>query len=294
MYNNDDDKEYLYHPVPGETSRQTVERNYRKYVANEMQTPTPWSNQQTPTPWSNQQGSGSGDYTVNTESLVGKPSSYFQNNDASNTLGTNQSLNTTPAIQNQTSAQLPNNNVPQLRMPTGSEQQITMPSYELQQKMQQPSAWDKVKNATNNFAGGTEAFSVGYATGASLGNFDEAMGTATAAVTGNRNNYTMGRNATRQLQTELEQRYPNIYGGAEILGATLSGKYLSPYLSPIVAGFGYAGSRNDILENIGKNVLVSRFTREIQKIPWLSQDWRNFAQNAANWYLLKKEKEEEK
>ena len=32
MYNDEDDKEYLDHPVPGETSRQTVERNYRKYV----------------------------------------------------------------------------------------------------------------------------------------------------------------------------------------------------------------------------------------------------------------------
>ena len=36
MFNNDD-KEYLYHPVPGETTRQTVERNYYKYVEPKLQ-----------------------------------------------------------------------------------------------------------------------------------------------------------------------------------------------------------------------------------------------------------------
>jgi hypothetical protein len=41
---NFNNKEYLYHPVPGETTRQTVERNYYKYVAPQNQTPTPWSN----------------------------------------------------------------------------------------------------------------------------------------------------------------------------------------------------------------------------------------------------------
>ncbi len=49
-----------------------------------------------------------------------------------NTFGTNPSYGTIPMTQNQTSTQLPNNNVPQLRMPAGSEQQITMPSNNLQ------------------------------------------------------------------------------------------------------------------------------------------------------------------
>ena len=45
----------------------------------------------------------------------------------------------------------------------------------------------------NNFADATEAATVGYATGATLGNFDEALGTATAALTLNPNNYTIVR-----------------------------------------------------------------------------------------------------
>ena len=42
------------------------------------------------------------DYTANTESLAGKPSSYFQNNNTGNTFGTNPSYGTTPMTQNQT------------------------------------------------------------------------------------------------------------------------------------------------------------------------------------------------
>lgn len=66
-------------------------------------------------------------------------------------------------------------NTQQLRMSTGSKQQITMPSYELQQQLQQPqsSVWDTVKNAENNFFSGIDAFSVGYATRATLDNFDD-------------------------------------------------------------------------------------------------------------------------
>ena len=89
----------------------------------------------------------------------------------------------------------------------------------LNQNQPSNSTWDTLKNAANNFAGGTEAFSVGYATGASLGNFDEGMGAATAAVTGNLDNYTMGRDAVRQLQNNLQQQHPLAYGAGEFIGA---------------------------------------------------------------------------
>ena len=247
------------------------------------------------------------DYTVNTESLVGKPSSYFQNNNTygsafganinglsgntnnlnntaiggfnqSTNLKTNPSLNTTPIFQNQTSTQLPNNNVPQLRMPAGSEQQITMPSYELQQQLQQPSTWDKVKNAANNFAGGTEAFSVGYATGATLGNFDEGMGTATAALTGNRNNYTMGRDATRQLQNDLQQQHPIAYGVGEFTGAmttpmhlakdtTFANKALNAFTDTINASAGYAENWNDFGTNLVANGAANWLGLKFEQLP---------------------------
>ena len=81
------------------------------------------------------------------------------------------------------------------------EQQLTMPTYEQYQMMQpKESAWEKFKNFAENTGDAMQAGAVGYATGASLGNFDEAMGAATAALTANSDNYAMGRNATRQLQ----------------------------------------------------------------------------------------------
>ena len=191
------------------------------------------------------------DYTVNTESLVGKPSSYFQNN-----------------------------NQQQLRMPAGSEQQITMPSYELQQQLQQPqtSAWDKVKNAANNFAGGTEAFSVGYATGATLGNFDEGMGAATAAVTFNPNNYTMGRDATRQLQNDLQQQHPIAYGVGEFAGAMTTPMHLAKgdnfkqkafnaFTDTINASAGYAENWNDFGTNLAVNGIANIAGLTLDKIP---------------------------
>ena len=187
------------------------------------------------------------DYTINTESLVGKPSSYFQDN-----------------------------NQQQLRMPTRSEQQLTMHGYELQQP--RTSAWDKVKNAANNFASGTEAFSVGYATGASLGNFDEAMGTATAAVTGNPDNYTMGRNAVRQLQNDLQQHHPYIYGGAEFVGAmqtpmhlfkdiTLANKARNAITDTISASAGYAENWDDFVSNLMVNGAANIAGLSLERLP---------------------------
>ncbi len=158
------------------------------------------------------------------------------------------------------------NNIQQLRMPVGSEQQITMPSYELQQQLQQPqtSAWDKVKNAANNFAGGTEAFSVGYATGATLGNFDEGMGAATAAVTLNPNNYSMGRDAIRKLQNDLQQQHPIAYGVGEFAGAMMTPMHLAKgenfkqkafnaLTDTLNASAGYAENWNDFGTNLAVN-----------------------------------------
>ena len=174
--------------------------------------------------------------------------------------------------------QMQNKNIPQLRMPTGSEQQITMPSYELQQKMQQPSTWDKVKNAANNFAGGTKAFSVGYATGATLGNFDEGMGAATAAVTLNPNNYTMGRDATRQLQNDLQQQHPIAYGVGEFTGAMMTPMHLTKgenfkqkafnaLTDTLNASAGYAENWNDFGTNLVTNGAANMVGLAFDAIP---------------------------
>ncbi|MBO6281197.1 MAG: hypothetical protein J6N49_01555 [Alphaproteobacteria bacterium] len=188
--------------------------------------------------------------------------------------------NTPPPVQTQ------NNNVQQQTMPEGSEQQITMP------KPQEESALDKFVNWAENTGDAMQAGAVGYASGASLGNFDEAMGAANAAVTLNPDNYTMGRDATRQLQNDLQQRHPYIYGGAEVLGATTTSMFTKPILAPVVAGIGYANSLNDIPINIGKNAIVSRYTNGIQKINILPKALRNFGQNVSSEYLLNKEKQE--
>ena len=144
------------------------------------------------------------------------------------------------------SEQTLNSNVQQLRMPAGSEQQITMP------KPQEPSTWNKFKNWVENTGTAMQAASVGYATGATLGNFDEAMGTATAAVTGNPSNYTMGRDATRKLQNDLQQRHPYIYGGSEVVGVTHANKYIPAYVMPVIAGIGYANNWGNTPINIIK------------------------------------------
>ena len=170
------------------------------------------------------------------------------------------------------------NNAQQLQMPAGTQQQITMPSYELQQKMQQPSTWDKVKNAANNFAGGTEAFSVGYATGATLGNFDEGMGAATAAVTLNPNNYAMGRDATRQLQNNLQQQHPIAYGVGEFTGAMMTPMHLTKgenfkqkafnaLTDTLNASAGYAENWNDFGTNLVANGAANIIGLTAEQLP---------------------------
>ena len=169
-----------------------------------------------------------------------------------------------------------NNNTQQLQMPAGSEQQLTMPSYELQQP--QTSTWDKIKNAANNFADATQAATVGYATGASLGNFDEAMGTATAAVTGNPNNYTLGRDATRQLQNNLQKQHPYVYGGAEFAGAmttpmhlakdtTFANKALNAFTDTLNASAGYAQNWKDFGTNLAVNGIANIVGLKAEQLP---------------------------
>ena len=147
-------------------------------------------------------------------------------------------------------------------MPEGSEQQITMP------KPQEESALDKFTNWAENTGDAMQAGAVGYASGASLGNFDEAMGTATAAVTLNPDNYTMGRDATRQLQNDLQQRHPYIYGGGEFLGAmntpmhlvkdeTLAQKGFNALTDTLMASVGYADNWNDFGTNLAVNGIAN-------------------------------------
>ena len=140
------------------------------------------------------------------------------------------------------------------------------------------SAWDRVKNAANNFAGGTEAFSVGYATGATLGNFDEGMGTATAAVTLKPNNYAMGRDATRQLQNDLQQQHPIAYGVGEFTGAmttplhfvkdtTFANKALNAATDTLNASAGYAENWDDFWTNLAVNGAANNIGLQVEQLP---------------------------
>lgn len=139
-------------------------------------------------------------------------------------------------------------------------------------------AWDRVKNAANNFAGGTEAFSVGYATGATLGNFDEGMGTATAAVTLKPNNYAMGRDATRQLQNDLQQQHPIAYGVGEFTGAmttplhlvkdtTFANKALNAATDTLNASAGYAENWDDFWTNLAVNGAANNIGLQVEQLP---------------------------
>lgn len=152
------------------------------------------------------------------------------------------------------------------------------------------SAWDRVKNAANNFAGGTEAFSVGYATGATLGNFDEGMGTATAAVTLKPNNYAMGRDATRQLQNDLQQQHPIAYGVGEFTGAmttplhlvkdtTFANKALNAATDTLNASAGYAENWDDFWTNLAVNGAANMVGLTFDAIPILRTLGSNTGKN---------------
>lgn len=112
-------------------------------------------------------------------------------------------------------ANMQNNTTP-IPMATAAPQMTTQPITSQVQQQPNKSAWDTVKQWGNDFADATEAGVVGYATGASLGNFDEAMGGATTAFGVD---YKGARNAVRQLQNNLSQQNPYIYKGMEMIGA---------------------------------------------------------------------------
>ena len=164
------------------------------------------------------------------------------------------------------------NNAQQLQMPAGTKQQITMP------KPQEPTAWNKFTEWAENTGDTIQAATVGYATGASLGNFDEAMGGATAAVTLNPDNYTLGRDATRNLQNNLQQRHPYIYGGSEFVGAMTTPMHLFKETSfanearnaltdTINASAGYAENWNDFGTNLVANGIANTIGLKAEQLP---------------------------
>ena len=147
-----------------------------------------------------------------------------------------------------------------------------------QQAQQQPdpSIWDTVKQLGNNFADATEAGVVGYATGASLGNFDEAMGGAATAFGVD---YKGARDAVRQLQNNLSQQHPWAYGVGEFAGAmttpmhlvkdsTFANKALNAATDTLNASAGYAENWNDFATNLAVNGIANIAGLPIDKIPY--------------------------
>ncbi len=175
-----------------------------------------------------------------------------------------------------------------------------------QSERESGSAWNTIKRAAENFADATEAGAVGYTSGLTLGNFDEGMGAATAIVTLNPDNYKLGRDATRQLQNDLQQRHPYIYGGAEFVGAMRSPTdYLTKLVTPskivgaavntIFASAGYAENWKDFGENLIANGIANTAGLKLEKLPWnkgagkwikrpVKQGLNYLADKTKNWY----------
>ena len=178
---------------------------------------------------------------------------------------------------------------------------------------EQCSMWDMAKQWGNDFADATQAATVGYATGTTLGNFDEAMGAATAAVTFNKDNYAMGRDATRKLQNDLSQRHPYIYTGAEFLGAMntpmhlvkddgLKKKAFNALTDTINASAGYAQDWDDFKANMLVNSAANLIGLGFDKIPFtrnaseisrkfIKQGMNSSADKAKNMFYNKEEEE---
>ena len=137
---------------------------------------------------------------------------------------------------------------------------------------------DKLKTWGDNFADATQALAVGYTTGATLGNFDEAMGASTAALSGNKNNYALGRDATRKLQNDLQQRHPYVYRGAEFVGAMTTPMHLvrgaskaknaiNAVTDTLNASAGYAENWKDFGENLVVNGVANGVGFKIEQLP---------------------------
>ena len=158
-----------------------------------------------------------------------------------------------------------------------------------------------------------EAGAVGYASGATLGNFDEGMGAATAAVTGNSKNYTMGRDVVRQLQNDLNHKYPYIYGGAEFVGAmttpmhlakgeNFKQKALNAFTDTLNASAGYAENWNDFGTNLAVNGVANTIGLKAEQLPFwravgstgkkiVKQGINSFADKAKNIFYNEEDKE---
>jgi len=172
------------------------------------------------------------------------------------------------------------NNTTPIPMATAAPQMTTQPITSQVQQQPNTSAWDNVKKAANNFADATEAFSVGFTNGLTLGNFDEMMGAATAAITANPNNYQMGRDAVRQLNNNLVQRNPYIYGGAEFVGAmntpmhfakdtSFTNKAINAATDTLNASAGYAENWNDFGTNLAVNGIANAAGLKMEQLPFL-------------------------
>jgi len=172
------------------------------------------------------------------------------------------------------------NNFSPIPVATAAPQMTTQPITPQVQHQPNTSAWDNVKKAANNFADATEAFSVGFTNGLTLGNFDEMMGAATAAITANPNNYQMGRDAVRQLNNNLVQRNPYIYGGAEFVGAmntpmhfakdtSFTNKAINAATDTLNASAGYAENWNDFGTNLAVYGIANAAGLKMEQLPFL-------------------------
>ena len=130
----------------------------------------------------------------------------------------------------------------------------------------------------NNFANGTEAAVAGYTAGSTLGNFDEGMGVATAIVTANPNNYTLGRDGTRKWQNDLQQQHPFIYGASEFIGAMQTPMHLAKgenfkqkafnaFTDTLNASAGYAENWNDFGTNLVANGTANAIGLKAEQLP---------------------------
>ncbi len=167
--------------------------------------------------------------------------------------------------------------IPVAIMPAGSQQYITAPRNV--EPYEPDGLWRTVKRAANDFADATEAGVVGFSSGLTLGNFDEGMGAATAMVTLNPDNYRLGRNATRLMQQDLQQRHPAIYGISEFAGAAMSptgsltklvtpSKIANATVDTLLASAGYAENWKDFFENLPVEAIANIAGLHAEKLPW--------------------------
>ena len=204
--------------------------------------------------------------------------------------------------------QTQSSNIPQLKMPADAVQHIKM------RMPQKPEDGSMLKQWAENTGDAMQAGAVGYTTGATLGNFDEAMGVATAAVTLNPNYYAIGRDAVRRLQEDLQKRHPYIYGGAEFLGAMTTPMHLAKgenfkqkafnaLTDTISASTGYAENADDFVANLAVNGAANMAGLALEQLPYIrggsiagrkfiKQGINSLADNAKNMYYKGNENED--